>query len=144
MKRVSIPRTATLKDLYDIAYKTLNLLDYGFSLFSDRVCSKELRSSRSVSVTKSNLNHGDVIYYKQMAGSSVSSWTREKESLACSKDAELSALNLRKILVHLLSYFSRNRHRQVAVQVAALKLRFQLKKQFQHSLRIQLTPNCSS
>lgn len=72
MKRVTIPGNATVKDLYDIAYKALNLLDYGFSLFADRGCSKELRSSRSVSLTSSKLNHGDVIYFKQMAGSSVS------------------------------------------------------------------------
>ena len=72
MKRVNLPGSASVKDLYDIAYKTLNLLDYGFSLFSDRGCSKELHSSRSVSVKSSKLNHGDVIYYKQMAGSSVS------------------------------------------------------------------------
>lgn len=73
MKRVNIPGNSTLKDLYDIAYKTLNLLDYGFSLFSDRGCSKELRSSRSVTLSGSKLNHGDVIFYKQMAGSSVRS-----------------------------------------------------------------------
>jgi hypothetical protein len=72
MKRVNIPGNSTLKDLYDIAYKTLNLLDYGFSLFSDRGCSKEIRSTRSVTVSGSKLNHGDLVYYKQMAGSSVS------------------------------------------------------------------------
>lgn len=72
LKRVGISSSATLKDLYDVAYKAMNLLDYGFSLFSDRGCSKELRSTRSVTVTSSKLNHGDVIYYKQMAGSSVS------------------------------------------------------------------------
>lgn len=72
MKRVNIPSNSTLKDLYDIAYKTLNLLDYGFSLFFDRGCSKELRSTRSVTVSASKLNHGDVVFYKQMAGSSVS------------------------------------------------------------------------
>lgn len=78
MKRVSIPGTATLKDLYDIAYKAMNLLDYGFSLFSDRGCSKEIRSTRSVTLSSSKLSHGDLIYYKQMAGSSVSSAWCEK------------------------------------------------------------------
>lgn len=72
MKRVTVASSASLKDLYDIAYKILNLQDYGFSLFTDRNCSKELRSSRSLTLTNSKLNHGDVIYYKQMAGSSVS------------------------------------------------------------------------
>lgn len=72
MKRVNILAQATVKDLYDIAYKALNLLDYGFSLFSDRGCSRELRSSRSETLSGSKLKHGDVIFYKQMAGSSVS------------------------------------------------------------------------
>lgn len=70
MKRVQLASSSSLKDLYDIAYKILNLRDYGFSLFTDRGCSKELRSSRSI-MTNSKLNHGDIVYFKQMAGSSV-------------------------------------------------------------------------
>jgi hypothetical protein len=73
MKRIAVPSTASIKELYDVAYKTLNLSDYGFSLFSDRGCAKELRSSRSDTLASTKLNHGDVIYFKQMAGSSVSS-----------------------------------------------------------------------
>lgn len=71
MKRITIPGSATLKDLYEVAYKTLNLVDYGFSLFKDRSCNDELRSSRSLTVKGTKLNHGDVIFFKQMAGSSV-------------------------------------------------------------------------
>lgn len=70
MKRVTLASSASLKDLYDIAYKILNLRDYGFALFTDRGFSKELRSSQSV-MTNSKLKHGDVVYFKQMAGSSV-------------------------------------------------------------------------
>ena len=73
MKRMSVPGSSTLKDIYDMAYKTLNLMDYGFSLFFDRGCSKELRSTRSVTLSDSKLYHGAVIFFKQMAGSSVSS-----------------------------------------------------------------------
>lgn len=114
MKRVAIPGTATLKDLYDIAYKTLNLLDYGFSLFSDRGCSKELRSSRSVSLSSSKLTHGDVIYYKQMAGSSV------------------SFITTRKRKIHDRSRFSRNLLvLQVATRAAILKPQF-LQRSKQH------------
>lgn len=72
MKRVNIEGSATLKDLYDIVYKTLNLIDYGFSLFADRGLSKEIRSTRSETVKSNKINHGDVVYYKQTAGSSVS------------------------------------------------------------------------
>jgi Nuclear pore localisation protein NPL4 len=72
MKRVSIPISSTLRDLYEKVYKSLNLVDYGFSLFSDRNCSKEIHSSRSQNLKTGNLKHGDVVYYKQMAGSSVS------------------------------------------------------------------------
>jgi hypothetical protein len=70
MKRMSITKKATVKDLYEMVYKSLELIDYGFSLFSDRSCKDELRSSRSLSI-ESKLKHGDVLYFKQMAGSSV-------------------------------------------------------------------------
>lgn len=70
MKRVTLASSASLKDLYDIAYKILDLRDYGFALFTDRGFSKELRSSKSI-MTNSKLKHGDVVYFKQMAGSSV-------------------------------------------------------------------------
>jgi len=73
MKRLNITSSASVKDLYEVAYKALNLVDYGFSLFRDRNCSTELRSSRSSTIDKSNLKHGDLIYYKQMAGSSTQS-----------------------------------------------------------------------
>lgn len=72
MQRIVVSSTATLKDMYDIAYKTLNLLDYGFALFSDRPCTKEIRSTRSVTLSGSNLKHGEIVYFKQIAGSSVS------------------------------------------------------------------------
>lgn len=113
MQRVTIPSTATLKDLYDAAYKTLNLLDYGFSLFSDRPCTKELRSTRSVTLSGSNLNHGEIIYFKQMAGSSVS----------IKLHIIMQRSELKKCFYFL---FSRSR-RQVAHPAVARKHRFQLK-----------------
>lgn len=61
-----------MKELYEIVYKSLSLTDYGFSLFEDRNCLKEIRSTRSSSLSVENLNHGDILYYKQMAGTSVS------------------------------------------------------------------------
>lgn len=71
MKRVSIPKNSSFKDLYDIAYKTLELVDYGFSLFTDRLCKDEVRSTRSNTI-ETKLKHGDLLFFKQMAGSSVS------------------------------------------------------------------------
>lgn len=71
MKRISIPKNSTFKDLYDIAYNTLELVDYGFSLFTDRSLKDEVRSTRSYTVD-SKLKHGDLLYFKQVAGSSVS------------------------------------------------------------------------
>lgn len=71
MKRVSVPKKASFKELYESAYKSLELIDYGFSLFTDRACKDEVRSTSSLSV-ESKLKHGDLIYFKQMAGSSVS------------------------------------------------------------------------
>lgn len=70
MKRISLPRKASIKDLYEVVYKSLELIDYGFSLFSDRTCKNELRSTRSLTVD-SKFKHGDILYFKQMAGSSV-------------------------------------------------------------------------
>lgn len=70
MKRISIPKNATFKDLYDIAYRTLELVDYGFSLFTDRTFKDEVRSTRSKTI-ESKLKHGDLLFFKQMAGSSV-------------------------------------------------------------------------
>lgn len=70
LKRINISKNASLKDLYEIVYKSLNLLDYGFSLFTDRKFSNEVRSTRSATLNKSNLKHGDILYYKQMAGTS--------------------------------------------------------------------------
>lgn len=111
MKRISIPGSATLKDLYDIAYKAMNLLDYGFSLFSDRGCSKEIRSTRSVTLSSSKLNHGDLIYYKQMAGSSVS-------KVFCQQLCNKLKLTFFSLI------FSRSQ-RRVAHQAAVAKLQFQ-------------------
>lgn len=71
-KRVNIESSASFKDLYEIARETLNVLDYGFGLFTDRGCSDELPSSRSVTLAQKKLEHGVMIYYKQLAGSSVS------------------------------------------------------------------------
>jgi hypothetical protein len=73
MKRINVEGSATLKDLYDVVYKTLSLIDYGFSLFTDRGLSKEIRSTRSETVKSNKIGHGDIVYYKQNAGSTVSS-----------------------------------------------------------------------
>ncbi|CAG9803890.1 unnamed protein product [Chironomus riparius] len=70
LKRINVSKNASLKELYDIVYKSLNLLDYGFSLFTDRKFSNEVRSTQSSTINKTNLNHGDILYYKQMAGTS--------------------------------------------------------------------------
>lgn len=78
MKRINVEASATLKELYDVVYKTLNLIDYGFSLFADRGLSKEIRSTRSETVKSKQLKHGDVVYYKQAAGSSVS-WKQQTQ-----------------------------------------------------------------
>lgn len=72
MKRINVEASATLKELYDVVFKTLNLIDYGFSLFADRGLSKEIRSTRSETIKSKQLKHGDVVYYKQSTGSSVS------------------------------------------------------------------------
>lgn len=70
MKRVTVPKKASFKDLYEMVYKTLQLVDYGFSLFFDRSCKEELQLTRPLSID-SKLKHGDVLFFKQMAGSSV-------------------------------------------------------------------------
>lgn len=70
MKRVPVLKSTSLKELYEMVYKALNLIDYGFSLFTDRDCSKEIHSTRSSTIAGSKLNHGDIVYYKQMAGTS--------------------------------------------------------------------------
>lgn len=72
MKRINVETSATLKELYDVVYKAFNLMDYGFSLFADRGLSKEIRSSGSETINSKQLKHGDVVYYKQAAGASVS------------------------------------------------------------------------
>jgi hypothetical protein len=60
-----------------MVYKTLNLIDYGFSLFTDQKCNDEVRSSRST-VAGTKFKHGDIVYYKQMAGTSSSSVSFKK------------------------------------------------------------------
>ena len=73
MKRVSIPMNLSFKDLYDIAYKALELVDYGFSLFTDRSCKDEVQSTRPNTI-ETKLKHGDLLYFKQMAGGSSVSY----------------------------------------------------------------------
>ncbi|CAO1417257.1 unnamed protein product [Diamesa tonsa] len=70
IRRVSALSSNTLKDLYSLVYKALDLTDYGFSLYRERNNTGELRSNSSDTLLKSNLNHGDIVYYKQTAGSS--------------------------------------------------------------------------
>jgi hypothetical protein len=99
IKRITVPASATLKDVYEIAYTALSLVDYGFSLFKDRSCNDELRSSRSLTLKGSKLNHGDMIFYKQMAGSSV---TIVNVVLFYNKSiiTSLCRLNLNQAVVH--------------------------------------------
>lgn len=69
-KRIGIIPNSTLHELYDTIFNTCNLTDYGFSLYKERNYTVELESSRTKTVKSSNLNHGDVIYMKQISGSS--------------------------------------------------------------------------
>lgn len=73
MKRVEIPKNSSFKDLYEIAYKTLQLVDYGFSLFTDRSCKDEVHSTFPNTI-ETKLKHGDLLYFKQVAGSSSVSY----------------------------------------------------------------------
>lgn len=79
MTRIQLSSDTTIRSLYETVYKTLNLSDYGFSLFSNRdkgVYSNELRQS-SKTLASSNLKNGNLVYFKQMAGSSVSSTLKD-------------------------------------------------------------------
>ncbi|XP_055852773.1 nuclear protein localization protein 4 homolog [Episyrphus balteatus] len=69
IKRIEIPTKSTIKDLYESIQKSMVIED-GFGLFKERNFTNELGPTRSQTIKSFNLKHGDMIYLKQMAGTS--------------------------------------------------------------------------
>ncbi|XP_055377941.1 nuclear protein localization protein 4 homolog [Condylostylus longicornis] len=70
MKRIDIPSTASLKELYEEVHRSLKLKDFDFAIFKERNFTKELISTRSQTIEGNGLQHGDIIYFKIMSGTS--------------------------------------------------------------------------
>lgn len=70
LKRIELSKNTNIKDLYELVREALKLEDYGFSLFKERNFTSELISSRSQTITSQNIKHGDMIFFKQVAGNS--------------------------------------------------------------------------
>ncbi|TMW48436.1 hypothetical protein DOY81_006481 [Sarcophaga bullata] len=68
IKRIEISTKANLKELYESVQKALKV--DGFGLFKERNFTKELQSN-SLQQIGSLLKHGDMIFLKQMAGTSA-------------------------------------------------------------------------
>ncbi|XP_053697896.1 nuclear protein localization protein 4 homolog isoform X2 [Sabethes cyaneus] len=81
-KRVEIPENGTLRDLYELVHSSFSFDDYGFALFKERNCSKEIVSSRSQTVKENGLKHGDMIFLKNIAGPSTSKGHVRSSSVA--------------------------------------------------------------
>lgn len=81
-KRVEISDTSNLRELYELVHGTFAFNDYGFALFKERNCTKEIVSSRSQTVKESGLKHGDMIYLKHIAGPSTSKEPERSSSVA--------------------------------------------------------------
>lgn len=67
IKRIEISPKSNLKQLYDSVQNALKV--DGFGLFKERNCITELHASGTQLVGNS-LKHGDMVYLKQMAGTS--------------------------------------------------------------------------
>ncbi|XP_055539071.1 nuclear protein localization protein 4 homolog isoform X2 [Wyeomyia smithii] len=81
-KRIEIPENGTLRDLYELVHSGFSFDDYGFALFKERNCSKEIVSSRSQTVKGNGLKHGDMIFLKNIAGPSTSKGHERSSSTA--------------------------------------------------------------
>ncbi|KAL5273586.1 NPLOC4 family protein [Megaselia abdita] len=68
LKRIELSKNTNIKDLYELVRETLKLEDYGFSLFKERNFTSEIISSRSQTIASQNIKHGDMIFFKQVAG----------------------------------------------------------------------------
>lgn len=63
-KRIEIPPTATLRELYEEIHDAFQLDGYNFAVYGERNFKKELASSRTKTIDDSNLKHGDMIFMK--------------------------------------------------------------------------------
>uniref|UniRef100_A0A8D8B3G5 Nuclear protein localization protein 4 homolog n=1 Tax=Culex pipiens TaxID=7175 RepID=A0A8D8B3G5_CULPI len=90
-KRVEVPDTGTLRELYDAVQATFGYPDDGFALYKERNCTKELVSSRSQSVKDSALKHGDMIYLRSVAGPSTSKQQPPERSSSVASIASTSS-----------------------------------------------------
>lgn len=81
-KRVELADKATLRDLYELVYSSFSFNDYGFALYKERNCTKELPSSRSQTVKEYGLKHGDMIYLRNISGPSTSKQPERSSSVA--------------------------------------------------------------
>lgn len=71
-KRIEIQTKSTTKDLFEAVQKSMPA-ESGFGLFRERNFTSELTPSRSQSIKSINLKHGDMLYLKQIAGTSKAS-----------------------------------------------------------------------
>lgn len=66
-KRVELPPTATIHELYESIHDAFELDGYNFAVYGERNYKNELASSRSQTIDDYKLKHGDMIFMKPLS-----------------------------------------------------------------------------